>query len=71
MLMPEVVTIVEDDNNPFRVGKDGKARVRNWAANPSLFPCELSANTMVRAPLRCVATAGTGRLPHERLQSLC
>ncbi|PNW75221.1 hypothetical protein CHLRE_12g517900v5 [Chlamydomonas reinhardtii] len=78
MLMPEVVTIVEDDNNPFRVGKDGKARVRNWAANPSLFPCELSANTMSMAKsavTAAVAAWGTRQLSEleaeDRLSVAC
>lgn len=49
MLMPEVVTVVEDASNPFRVGKDGKPRVRSWAVSSSLFPCELSEATQAKA----------------------
>ncbi len=37
--------MVEDVNNPFRLGKDGKPRVRTWAANPALFPCQLTEAT--------------------------
>ncbi len=29
--------------------RDGKARVRTWAANPELFPCELSEETLYKA----------------------
>ncbi|GIL47249.1 hypothetical protein Vafri_4093 [Volvox africanus] len=78
MLMPEVVSIVEDANNPFRVGKDGKPRVRSWAANPSLFPCALSEGTqsLARAAVEAAVKAwGTRQLSEleaeDRLSVAC
>lgn len=30
----------------FAKGRDGKPKVRTWAANPELFPCELTTGTV-------------------------
>jgi len=58
MLMPDVVSQVEDDNAYAR-GRDGKTKLRTWAANPDLFPCELSAETQGLAK-KAIAAAVAG-----------
>ncbi|KAG1679248.1 hypothetical protein FOA52_009277 [Chlamydomonas sp. UWO 241] len=48
MLLPLVVSQAEDETQILK-GRDGKPRLRSWAANPELFPCELSAETQALA----------------------
>eukprot|EP00798_Chlamydomonas_sp_ICE-L_P023574 gene23574-9099_t len=77
-LMPEVVSPLEEDDNPRMKTKDGKPRIRNWMANPSLFPCELTPETVKAAKKAAeAAVQGWGRwsLPaleaEDRLSVAC
>jgi preprotein translocase subunit SecA len=46
LLLPEVVTLVDDDDTGKSNGKTRKAlRPRSWKVSPKLFPCELSSST--------------------------
>jgi preprotein translocase subunit SecA len=47
-LVPGSVPAVEEDNL-YAKGRDGKTRVRTWAANPELFPCQLSDAAVYQA----------------------
>jgi hypothetical protein len=46
------------DDKAFARTRDGKPRVRTWAANPELFPCELSEETLRKAK-KAVQVRGT------------
>ena len=51
-----------DDENRLQKGRDGKvAKLRSWAANPDLFPCQLSeeALSLARKAVQA-AVAGWG-----------
>lgn len=47
-----------EEDNAFARGRDGKPRVRTWAVNPDLFPCELSQNTLEMAKKAVKAAVG-------------
>ncbi|GFH12233.1 protein translocase subunit SecA [Haematococcus lacustris] len=58
LLMPQVVSQVEEEN-VFGKSRDGKTRVRSWAANPDLFPCDISASTLTLAKQAAKAAAAS------------
>jgi len=77
MLMPEVVSQVDDDNK-FAPGRDGKVRVRSWAVAPELFPCTPSEATQTKtkkAVQAAVASWGIRQLSaleaEDRLSVAC
>uniref|UniRef100_A0A7S0R9H9 Protein translocase subunit SecA n=1 Tax=Chlamydomonas leiostraca TaxID=1034604 RepID=A0A7S0R9H9_9CHLO len=77
MLMPEVVSQVEE-GNAFAKTRDGKPHLRTWAANPDLFPCDLSAATLEsakKAVAAAVASWGVRQLQpldaEDRLSVAC
>lgn len=69
MLMPEVVSQVEEENR-YQKGRDGKAKVRSWAASPELFPCQLTEATIALGS-RAVkaAVAGWGQRSLSSLEA--
>ena len=47
---PSSPTHQVEDENRFQKGRDGKvAKLRSWAANPELFPCQLSDEALAQA----------------------
>ncbi|KAG1669742.1 hypothetical protein FOA52_001571 [Chlamydomonas sp. UWO 241] len=54
MLMPLIVSQAEDEQRIMK-GRDGKTQLRSWAANPELFPCELSEASCAMAARACDA----------------
>lgn len=49
MLMPAVVSQTDMDDDAYARSRAGRTRVRSFAADPSLFPCELSESTLAAA----------------------
>ncbi|GAX74750.1 hypothetical protein CEUSTIGMA_g2197.t1 [Chlamydomonas eustigma] len=78
LLMPEVVSQVDDENR-YQKKRDGKAsKLRSWAANPELFPCQLSDATLAlanKAVQAAVASWGERKLEvldaEDRLSVAC
>ena len=58
MLMPEVVSQAEEENR-YQKGRDGKAKLKTWAASPELFPCQLT-DEAASLGSRAVKAAVTG-----------
>jgi preprotein translocase subunit SecA len=55
LLLPKVVMTADED---IAFEKKGKAvKAKSWAADPAVFPCELSADVMAAAMAACDAAA--------------